>query len=540
VDIASKAAALPPVSVPSVVINQDVLFGNEQESILNQIEAGWYLPVKYGPQRSGINMAIAGPGASSQLPPPGSAAQPPGGQPQNPALPAGQPPNPALPAGQPPAPVPAGQQGLSSQDQQTLSIYVSAEINKMKQRAVKYVKDEILKLADRANYSRAEKKQLSQWFTQNDLQYIENPLDKNIFDTFRTQVQDPNFTARFQSLADAQQAFDNALQQLSLNNYLQQMINDIVHELETNVFPTSPMTPQQPQTQSAASAASAAQTAAAAQPASPSSTLTSTITSGLTGFKNFVSSGLQNIRGKVSGGPANPPSQQRQPSPPPATPMSPTAARPLINPQLSPTSQLAVAQKKGADIEYYWDPSTNTFVGEDKLLAMTDQARGQAIKSDKFRMKIDEIKPIIKKYAQNETFKGANLEALKVKLIKAMNSQQKSPGAAATAATGKGRKGKTDYSGPMEEPQTPRPKRSVGSAPRPRPRSSRGLPDESFEGFDDSANDLFMKPQPMQPKTELMMIENAHVPIMSGNKGLPKIYGMENKLKNVGYYKPKF
>ena len=42
----------------------------------------------------------------------------------------------------------------------------------------------------------------------------------------------------------------------------------------------------------------------------------------------------------------------------------------------------------------------------------------------------------------------------------------------------------------------------------------------------------------MQQKTELMMTEN--MPILSGNKGLPKIYGMENKLKNLGYYKPKF
>jgi hypothetical protein len=44
----------------------------------------------------------------------------------------------------------------------------------------------------------------------------------------------------------------------------------------------------------------------------------------------------------------------------------------------------------------------------------------------------------------------------------------------------------------------------------------------------------------MQPRTELMMTENAHMPILSGNKGLPKIYGMENKLKNLGYYKPKY
>ena len=30
----------------------------------------------------------------------------------------------------------------------------------------------------------------------------------------------------------------------------------------------------------------------------------------------------------------------------------------------------------------------------------------------------------------------------------------------------------------------------------------------------------------MQPKTELMMTENMHMPILSGNKGLPKIYGI--------------
>jgi len=107
---------------------------------------------------------------------------------------------------------------------------------------------------------------------------------------------------------------------------------------------------------------------------------------------------------------------------------------------------------------------------------------------------------------------------------------------------GKSKK-KTDYTGPMEsimeEPKTPRPKRNVGSA-RPRPRK---LPKESYQGFDDMGNEgfgMYGRAAPMQSKTELMMTENAHMPILSGNKGLPKIYGMENKLKNMGYYKPKY
>jgi hypothetical protein len=56
--------------------------------------------------------------------------------------------------------------------------------------------------------------------------------------------------------------------------------------------------------------------------------------------------------------------------------------------------------------------------------------------------------------------------------------------------------------------------------------------------YNDESNELFGKPQPLQPKTELMSIENKHMPILSGNKGLPKIYGISNKLKMAGYYKP--
>jgi hypothetical protein len=51
---------------------------------------------------------------------------------------------------------------------------------------------------------------------------------------------------------------------------------------------------------------------------------------------------------------------------------------------------------------------------------------------------------------------------------------------------------------------------------------------------------MYGRAAPLQQKTELMMTENAHMPILSGNKGLPKIYGMEKKLAKAGFYKPKF
>jgi hypothetical protein len=103
---------------------------------------------------------------------------------------------------------------------------------------------------------------------------------------------------------------------------------------------------------------------------------------------------------------------------------------------------------------------------------------------------------------------------------------------------GRGKKKMTDYSGPMdiEEPKTPRARRPR-SAPTPRVKGGR-LPKESYEGFNDEGNDLFDMPAPMQSKTELMQTENAHMPILTGNKGLPKIYGMEKKLKMAGFYKP--
>jgi hypothetical protein len=51
---------------------------------------------------------------------------------------------------------------------------------------------------------------------------------------------------------------------------------------------------------------------------------------------------------------------------------------------------------------------------------------------------------------------------------------------------------------------------------------------------------MYGRAAPMQPKTELMMTENMHMLILSGNKGLPKIYGMERKLAKAGFYNPKF
>ena len=114
------------------------------------------------------------------------------------------------------------------------------------------------------------------------------------------------------------------------------------------------------------------------------------------------------------------------------------------------------------------------------------------------------------------------------------------PRTPAPAPSGRGSK-KTDYRGPMQM-SAPTVKRNVGSS-RPRAPPRRKLPKESYEGFNDMANEgfgMYGRVGQMQPKNELMMTENAHMPILTGNKGLPKILGMANKLKAMGYYKPKY
>ena len=122
----------------------------------------------------------------------------------------------------------------------------------------------------------------------------------------------------------------------------------------------------------------------------------------------------------------------------------------------------------------------------------------------------------------------------------ALESKQRQLDSAKKQAGQSGRgRGKTDYTGPMDEPQTPRPKRTNSAQRVTRPRGGKkNLPQESYEGFNDEGNDLFTMPAPMQGRTELMSTENAHMPILTGNKGLPKIYGMEKKLKMAGFYKP--
>ena len=96
------------------------------------------------------------------------------------------------------------------------------------------------------------------------------------------------------------------------------------------------------------------------------------------------------------------------------------------------------------------------------------------------------------------------------------------PRTPAPAPSGRGSK-KTDYRGPMQM-SAPSVKRNVGSS-RPRAPPRRKLPKESYEGFNDMANEgfgMYGRVGQMQPKNELMMTENAHMPILTGNKGLPK------------------
>ena len=110
---------------------------------------------------------------------------------------------------------------------------------------------------------------------------------------------------------------------------------------------------------------------------------------------------------------------------------------------------------------------------------------------------------------------------------------------------------KTDYRGPMDFGEN---KKVTGGKMNPKHKyidltalcksqgyigkGKRRLPKESYEGFNDDNNDLFNIPAPMQPKDERMKQELKHMPILMGNKGLPKIYGRERQLKNLGFYKP--
>ena len=153
---------------------------------------------------------------------------------------------------------------------------------------------------------------------------------------------------------------------------------------------------------------------------------------------------------------------------------------------------------------------------------------------DKLNLEIQKVREDIRNNPQAKSFMEIGLLDLqrRLKLAEEEMKQQQSP-LPPTATKGRG---KTDYNGPMdsdsEDMKPKRARRSRGGMTR------RRLPPESYSGYNDEGNELFGMPQPLQPKTELMSIENKHMPILSGNKGLPKIYGMEKKLKMAGFYKP--
>lgn len=99
---------------------------------------------------------------------------------------------------------------------------------------------------------------------------------------------------------------------------------------------------------------------------------------------------------------------------------------------------------------------------------------------------------------------------------------------------------KTDYTGPMDASwfkSSSKPKKMSGGLTLQQRR--RKMPAESYQGFNDPENDPEVT-APSQQVTELMDTENRLMPALNGNKGMPKFFGMEGKLKAMGHFKPRF
>ena len=117
----------------------------------------------------------------------------------------------------------------------------------------------------------------------------------------------------------------------------------------------------------------------------------------------------------------------------------------------------------------------------------------------------------------------------------------------------RGRGDKTDYDGPLDmHAELPsKKKRPFLGMVNPFARSKYGtnpmvnylnakkvrLPRASYEGFNDDKNEMYMAAPPTSTGGKISE-EIKHMPILTGNRGLPKIYGRERQLKNLGFYKP--
>lgn len=104
----------------------------------------------------------------------------------------------------------------------------------------------------------------------------------------------------------------------------------------------------------------------------------------------------------------------------------------------------------------------------------------------------------------------------------------------------RGRGDKTDYDGPLDMHAVlpSKKKRPFLNMVNPFARSKKGrLPRASYEGFNDNKNEIYMAAPPTSTGGKISE-EIKHMPILTGNRGLPKIYGRERQLKNLGFYKP--
>lgn len=565
---------------PATVINYDILFSANQEAIPKQIEDRWYLPVKYGPERSGINMNVAGPAAGPPPVPFGPAAAPA----INPIGPVNEGPDygPAGPdegPGAPGTPGPAARMPGPATEQQLRQYGMPPPpggelgeaiepMGEMGEDPLNEIQDEQAQLSDRLRDVLRRLRAIDDEEAQRQAAQLRK-------DATTVQTAFRSFMAR-KTLRTKQSLVNRAEQLQSTLEEVAQLepanpnvdVSDLVSIAQDLAEQTGRLVDALNQTD-LPSAISPSAAPSLSPSASQSLVLPKTSP---TRFERRVSGGpqpsLSPFAASASAISSQAPSMSLTPSKTPSRPQ--TAATSIPSPigrslsvsqlmkNLTPIQrrELLDARKRGDEStmnsiirEAQGDVDVSAETIPRQVLKYKEEPEAPPPSSEsqfkrKAKPSAPSASPVVAPSKDLEDWKlrisRVDKNKQKAEFAKLMKEGKERFGIGTPPPKGKKGKGKTDYDGPMEEPMTPRPRpRSVGSA-RPPHQRRRKLPAESYEGWDDSSNDLFGKPAPMQPKTELMMIENRHMPILNGNKGLPKIYGMEGKLKAMGHYKPSY
>lgn len=585
------------LSLNRMVINAEVLFGQGLDSIENQIEDEYYLPVRYGPQRGAIQMGVPGPAA---------AAAPPAGMDYG--LPDEEPDSPRTRRARMGADILAAidRQRQESRDEEQLDdVYGRFDSDRFGlafdrrgnttdipgeaeegQRLVKLIEKENeaeekrrrelkKRVADalQKQGERAAKQRLERMLSAYEGALDESRQQLRSMEEQSSQTGDLRREIRGlqQSLERTNETRDQLRQQLGL---AQQRETALQRQLDAALESTVLGTPQTSRTTPASSASSARPSAL-----SPGSTFSES-------RREVVP--ISSLQSSPSASVASPSSSASVASPSPAPPAAPSLLQRglqrvsqgissfLGRPSGERTPQTPRRQQAlPADVEEVVDLQSPLLSASRSPGIEQQNRKVYDSKPSKVRNPRQRLEAHASMYGIDVPQSSTAAQILDVltesRIALPTDFWTEAPGTESTLRTSitsplRGERarnppqrfnpergfGKTDYDGPLDmHAELPSKKRRSrgGMVPAGLFSSSystrpvgyvrkRKLPAASYEGFNDNKNEMYMAAPPTSTGGKISE-EIKHMPILMGNRGLPKIYGRERQLKNLGFYKPR-